>query len=386
MSNTENLPPLPADKLAANLFKLLGNPLFVRSLFLWGVTGIGKSSLVDQTVRKLAYGDNPPKELPEKEPKHPAMTCVQYGDWGLIDLRISLLDSSDLRGIPYPEKNLTKWFPPEELPLEGQEERFPAKGVLFLDEMNHAEPAVQAASYSLVLDRKIGPHKLMPGWKVMGAGNLQSEEAFTHELGHPLKNRFLHYMLAPSFDAFKKWGYKSGIHPDIIAFLNFDSTFMHKDDQVGAYAFPTPRSWEYVSEILKIFSNGDRLANISACIGQGTTAQFLAFLEARNRAEIKALRDIPALFDGSASVELSSAEPIIAWAFSGGLISYIKEHPDEIPQLIKYVCSKDWAPVREIGRLLLKDIRLVDEPRVTRALTDQNIYREISTVYKDFLN
>jgi hypothetical protein len=384
--SSSNIPSQSASQLGDNVFTLLSKPDFIRSVFVWGLTGIGKSSIIDQSVRRLAYGDKEPEELPESNSNGPAMTCTVYGQWGLIDLRISLLDSSDLKGIPSPENNLTRWFPPEELPLEGQEDRFPEFGVLFLDEMNLAEPAVQSASYSLVLDRKVGNHKLLKGWKVVAAGNLMSEEAFTHELGHPLKNRFLHYMLVPDLEAFKAWGYAANIEPDIIAFLSYAPDYLHRDDSQGAYAFPTPRSWQYADEILKIFSNGQRMVNLSACIGQGATTQFLAFQEARNEPELKAMEDIHGLLRGKGKLNLTAERPIVAWSVTGAYVSYIKDNPADIPLLLEHLCSEDWAPARPIARLLLKDLRLVCPKELTKAFSDPSILRMVTAAYKDYIN
>ena len=80
------------------------------SLMIWGAPGIGKSSVVEAVA-----------ESQELE---------------LIDLRISQLAPTDLRGIPVPKDNKACWYPPEFLPTSG-------KGILFLDEINMAPPAVQ---------------------------------------------------------------------------------------------------------------------------------------------------------------------------------------------------------------------------------------------------
>lgn len=381
MSSTEeanNLPSLTAPRLRNILLTQLSNPKFLRSVFLWGLTGIGKSSILRQTVAEIgskdAYAE--PKVTP---------TCDVYGEWGLIDLRVSLLDASDLRGVPNPKHDLTYWLPPEELPLVGQEERFPAKGVLLLDEMNLAEPAVQSAAYSLVLDRKVGKHRLLPGWKVIGAGNLRTESAYTFELGHPLKNRFLHYLLIHDLEVFKQWGFQRGINSDIIGFLNFRSDYLHKDDSESAYAFPTPRSWEYVHEVMTMFTNGERVTNIAACVGQGVASEFMAFLQVQNAPELEALKDVPALLSGKKHVKLDAANFQMAWAFSAGLMSYLRKNPNCAGDMINYLCSNDWEPCREIGRKTLVDIRMWDESALSAALMQSTeLHKKLLNVYGDF--
>ncbi len=95
-------------------------------VFLWGPPGIGKSSIVAQIAKEQ--------------------------DIACIDLRLSLLDPTDLRGIPFfdTNKDTAVWAPPSFLPDGSQKE-----GILFLDELNTAAPMVQASAYQLILDRKM---------------------------------------------------------------------------------------------------------------------------------------------------------------------------------------------------------------------------------------
>jgi MoxR-like ATPase len=78
-------------------------------------------------------------------------------------VRLSQLDSVDLRGIPSIKDSRTVWMPPIFLPTEGV-------GILFLDELNSAPPSVQAAIYQLMLDRKIGEYSMPEGWRIVCAG------------------------------------------------------------------------------------------------------------------------------------------------------------------------------------------------------------------------
>ena len=90
------------------------------SLMIWGAPGIGKSSVVQSIADK--------------------------NNLTLIDLRISQLAPTDLSGIPVPSDNSASWLPPDFLPTSG-------KGILFLEEINMAPPAVQGIAQQLILDR-----------------------------------------------------------------------------------------------------------------------------------------------------------------------------------------------------------------------------------------
>jgi MoxR-like ATPase len=150
------------------------------AIMLWGLTGTGKSQLQRQILNILSNGKRP------WTPKAGVTTTGALeviGDWGLVDLRLSQLDPTDLRGLPNLNGKTVLWLPPEELPFVGQEHRFPSKGVLFLDEFTQAQPAMQSAGFSLVLDRRIGPHVLQPNWKIVAASNYSEENANTYQMG-----------------------------------------------------------------------------------------------------------------------------------------------------------------------------------------------------------
>jgi MoxR-like ATPase len=140
-----------------------------RSIYLWGPPGVGKSSLVQQLARQQ--------------------------NLELIDLRVTLLDPVDLRGLPRLNKTKVDWCSPSFLPTKGS-------GILFLDELAQATPLVLAACLQLTLDRKIGEYQLRDGWMVIAASNRCEDRAGTHRLITPFLNRFIHLDLEVSLAEF----------------------------------------------------------------------------------------------------------------------------------------------------------------------------------------
>ena len=141
-----------------------------RPVFVWGGPGIGKSDLVDQiTVSMEGY---------------------------MIDLRLALMEPTDLRGMPYynKEANNMSWAAPVDLPTEEFAAQYPVV-VLFLDELNSAPPSVQAAAYQLILNRRIGTYKLPDNVVVVAAGNRETDKGVTYKMPKPLANRFVHLKL-----------------------------------------------------------------------------------------------------------------------------------------------------------------------------------------------
>ena len=225
-------------------------------MHVWGAAGVGKSQIVRQVARDLY--------------------------WHFIDVRAVQLDPVDLRGLPRVSGNQTEWVPPKFLPGSGQ-------GILFLDELTSAPQMTQAASYQLVLDRKLGEYELPEGWVVIAAGNPASERGVHFAMPRPLRNRFVHLDLEPDFDDWCRWAVKARIRPEIIAFLRFKRELLH-DAKVtsDANAWPTPRYWEMASNVLNGFSrlqpNAISEASeieaklLEGTVGQGAALELVAFL------------------------------------------------------------------------------------------------------------
>ena len=93
---------------------------------LWGPPGVGKSE--------------------NGFPKSPKTNKVE-----VIDIRLSQMEPSDLRGIPFRENGSVEWAIPAMLP---NADRHGATGILFLDEITSAAPSVSAAAYQLILDHR----------------------------------------------------------------------------------------------------------------------------------------------------------------------------------------------------------------------------------------
>ena len=232
-------------------------------LFLWGSPGIGKSSLIYQYTKTIGAV--------------------------MVDVRLSQFDPVDLRGLPSPSGDSTRWLAPAILPFVGNP-NFPTDRpiILFLDELAQAMPAVQAAAFQLVLDRRVGEHALMPNVYIIAASNRSSDRAGTNRLATPLLNRFTHVEVTVDFDAWKKWAISEGIHPLIVGFLSQRPALLDQFEaalKAGAQAFPTPRSWHFLSSLLHslpdIATTPTHIISTLAAsaVGAATAAEFVAFVE-----------------------------------------------------------------------------------------------------------
>jgi hypothetical protein len=250
MSLTENRT-VTANEARSRVLKCFKNK---RPLFLWGPPGIGKSELVAGITEELGGK--------------------------LYDLRMPLLEPTDLRGIPYYNKDegIMDWAPPVDLPSEEEASQYPMV-VLFLDEMNAAAPAVQASGYQLILNRKVGKYTLPDNVVIVAAGNRESDKGVTYRMPSPLANRFVHLEMRVDHESWEEWAVLNEVHPDVIGYVGFaKADLFNFDPKSASRSFATPRTWSFVSELLQEDdSSDDELMDlISGTIGEGTAVKFMA--------------------------------------------------------------------------------------------------------------
>ncbi|WP_201383770.1 ATP-binding protein [Ktedonobacter sp. SOSP1-52] len=244
------------------------------STMLWGPPGIGKSSIVAQTAQ--AHGID------------------------LIDVRLSQLAPTDLRGLPVAENGISRWYPPEFLPREGA-------GILFLDELNMAPPAMQGMAQQLILDRKVGSYTVPEGWFIWAAGNRKEDRASVFEMPTPLANRFVHLVVEPHFESFKTYAMAHELHERLLAFLSFRPGLLHRIDPQQP-AWPSPRSWMMASQLYHAE------LPIDPVIGQAAAAEFQAFCAIYNQ-----FPDVASILKGNGQKIAFPKEPSLRYALTTAL-------------------------------------------------------------------
>jgi MoxR-like ATPase len=260
-------------ELEAYLQQLVAHELRL-AVMLWGPPGVGKSSIVAQVAG--AHG------------------------LGFVDVRLSQLAPTDLRGLPVAQDGTAHWFPPEFLPRDG-------RGILFLDEINMAAPTMQGIAQQLILDRRVGSYTLPEGWFVWAAGNRREDRASVFEMPAPLANRFLHLEVKPDLESFKRYAFDRGLNERIVAFLSFRPNLLHAVDPKSP-AWASPRSWEMASKLLAVGLEP------SSAVGDGAAAEFSAFEKV-----YAALPDLEPILEGDLDVPFPD-EPSARYAAVVGLI------------------------------------------------------------------
>ncbi len=268
--------PVKPSTLASVLPKLIEQN---RPVFVWGPSGAGKSSVINQVGQAMKRK--------------------------VADVRMSQLDSIDLRGFPVPDtkKKQMEWLPADFLPRKGD----PA-GILFLDEMNGAMPAVASACYQLILDRRIGQYELPDNWSIVAAGNNQGDRGITFQMAAPLANRFLHIDYEVDATDWQNRAQIDDIHPHIRAYLKLKTAALHNFDGVqNPRCFPTPRSWYAADAIYKgDFSAGEKFELIKGTVGEGAAGEFTGFCR-----DIKDMPDIDHILMDPKRAQLPGSLPVM---------------------------------------------------------------------------
>jgi hypothetical protein len=221
--------------------------------FLWGKPGVGKSDLVRQ--------------------------FAQDEKMDLIDLRLTTLESCDLRGLQRinHQNGTTEWMRPEFLP------EIDAPVAIFLDELTAAEPRIQASAYQLILDRCIGTHRLPEKAWVVGAGNAVEDGAVSYGMGTALADRFVHVRVMANAQDWIEWAMNNAIAPEVITFLRVRPEMLDSSggqEQTEQMVTPSPRSWAKVSSVL-LKSNDQRVRSlaVNGLVGESVAVQFFHTLE-----------------------------------------------------------------------------------------------------------
>lgn len=236
--------------------------------FLIGPPGIGKTDMVAAACRDLGL------------PLH-----VET---------LSTMEPVDLRGLPFREGDSVKWSKPDFL---ARLESLGSDSVLFIDEANANAQAMQVPLMQLALARRIGPHKLPDGCRVVLAGNRQSDRAAATRIPTALANRVCFLDVEPDLKAWLAWAAAADIHPAVIAFLMLRGEGTHGrpgllfnfDPSKDARSFASPRAWHAVSKVADA-PDSIRHALVDGLVGEAAAAEFEGFLRV-----YRALPPLPAI-------------------------------------------------------------------------------------------
>ena len=307
----------------------------VPSVMLWGAPGVGKS----QAIRQLA------REIEHSTGKRVSVT----------DVRLLLFNPIDLRGIPTAnaDKTLAIWLKPQIFQMDDSDS---VVNILFLDELSAAPQSVQAAAYQITLDRVVGEHRLPENCIVIAAGNRTTDKSVSFKMPKALANRLLHIEVEESFDSWRRWAVRSGINDKVVGFLSFrNDLLMGFDASNEDLAFPTPRSWEMVSNLLNtVCDDVDRMYNlIAGLIGNGVAVEFRTWVKVYD--QLPSVKDI---FSGKNPPLPKSTDAL--YALISSMVVYAREHKKDMAGLARSIEYANCKMPPDFSTVLLKDYMYIE--------------------------
>lgn len=226
-----------------------------------GAPGVGKSQLIRQIGKKY--------------------------DYKVIDIRLAQMSEVEIGGLIYPnaERTKTVWLSPDILP---DEKRDGPRTILLLDEITSCPKRVQVAAYQLILDRRIGQYHLPEGTLVVALGNREDDDGVYIRLAGPLADRFEIHYIDVDFACWRDdYAIPCHVHPWVVEYLNGKPQALHTQAEAeDSMVFATPRSWDRVSEILKVDDRVDHSVVANKIIGNVGTSegrQFVKWCRAQKR-------------------------------------------------------------------------------------------------------
>lgn len=289
-----------------------------RPVMIWGGFGIGKSEGIAQVAEEVGGI--------------------------MVDVRLSQYDSVDLRGLPDLAGETTVWKMPSTIPFKNNPafDHVPDDQliILFLDEINSAQPSVSAVAYQLTNDRRVGEHVLRDNVVIVAAGNRASDKGVVNKQPAPLSNRFTHVEAIASVEGFSEFLLKYAKLPaqvrDLgIAFFNFRKPLLNTYDPKSAdIVFATPRSNYAMLQYFGDDTMGERIkqAAMAGACGEGVTAEFMGFVDVWR----KVIKVSQILKDPEGTPVPREASMIYATAVSVSGALDVKK-PDEFAKLYTYL-------------------------------------------------
>ncbi|MCR5106305.1 MAG: AAA family ATPase [Eubacterium sp.] len=292
----------------------------IRASIFFGPTGVGKSAAIYQIAERL-----------RKELKRPVE---------VVDIRLTTCSITDLIGIPVPnaDRTETTWLRPEIFKINKSEDD-DTLFLYFFDELDKASPSVQAAALQLVLDRTAFSHNFSKNTIIFAAANPARTSSAKKADGMgpketkmtpELLNRFRQFLVKPDMDSFREWAIANKLHPLVLGYLSFDNSKLYAASEMETTAFPTPRSWKSVSDLLKAYDGPDDMDisdlhyDIAGDLGKGVALEFESWCSVS-----EFLPDIRYIFTGQ-ETKLPRT-PDVLHAVIASMTTYIEDHIKRMP-------------------------------------------------------
>lgn len=270
---------------------------------------------IPETIRRSVESDQPIllSGPPGATKTAQAEQWAKDNGWGYYNFTVPERNQPELVGFPVPMKKEVRI--PEELQVEGGPETHHIhvtvhtqpgvftdiyrvledydRCLINLDEIMSGDTLMKKALSSFVQDRAIGGFKLPDNCRIIATGNRQHDRAGVTGTPMQLLNRFSVIDVIPTFEGWRPWAFKQGIHPLYISAVEqHESVFISKEVPADNKPFSTLRSLtkahayhmagltpEQIENSLELPTDDITQEAIAGFIGEPAAVQLMGHLE-----------------------------------------------------------------------------------------------------------
>ncbi len=357
------------------------------SAMVTGGPGIGKTSIIRQVAKSLAYLVWLVHLVYQQPTDMKGMPVIEGGSQGNIAEALRLIAGHIVGGksreelLPQLEhlfrsegRAWLSWARPKGLPwadLVGDE-----KIILFFDEFQQAPQIMQGLANQLILDKAMDMDKLGPNVSVIAASNRIKDKAAVHDMPSQTRDRFSWFDVHPDYQVWKEdFAIPCEQHHKLIGYLNFRQDHFYQFT-ASAPVNTTPRGWERVSKYLYAgLPAEDYIRVLGGTIGYGVATEFFGFESVYGE-----VPDIERILEGKDRTVPQN--PSVLSATCAALVfkqKKLKKH--HLENLIKYALHmhEKHKSGAEFSVILMKDL-IQKDAEVTRV---QPLFDEWADLFQD---
>lgn len=307
----------------------------------------------------------------------------------LVNIDANLLKEGEIGGLPTVEKGRTFYATHHKLAqMDELLERGDKGCLLFIDEINRCDHAVQQELMNLILNREINGYHLDERVIVASAMNPSARmEDFKHteyqvvEMDPAQENRFVWFNMDSDAREWILWGLQEGdIHPQVIEFISSFDEYLHSASE-EEFIEATPRSWERVSDALKVMDRSTHFTRetlyhfVRGNVGTRIAQDFMGFLKENENPLLKA-RDLFQLDQVTQSVKDEIAQSSHSRLYIL-MMNLLKELKGEVSdQRVRRVSQILLLYPRDLRISLMKEIREVYGKDLYPLLREDDLFLE----------
>lgn len=204
--------------------------------------------------------------------------------------------------------------------------------LLLFDEITSAPPAVQAAAYKIVLDRKVNQQKLHEKVYVAAAGNLETDNAVVEAMSTALQSRMVHFQVEVDAEQWVEWAETNTIDYRITGFIKHQPGLLYNfDPDHTDHTYACPRTWQFLDRLIKVRSDNSipPTSLAAGTVSHGVATEFRTYTEIYSK--LTSIDQVMADPDNAPIPQ----EPSHLFAMSGSLAHHMK--PTNMEKLIRYM-------------------------------------------------